>query len=1058
MSNNSHNNNINNDYTPVSHTILPEQKHQFLVNVPQMCVIGNNNNNTYQFPHQQNIHFPGYVLQPSPPNFLNVANQQQQQQLVMNTANNPLNRNGKPNFNNPYDNQQLHINGNPPVKPAASFEESNSLPQLVSQVKDQSTPVSSSGDVVSSDLRSLDNGPVISSSVKENPKPDTRIMQVPSKPINLNGTTTMLPSSVQQPENGPMLKEQAAKPTGSTKIPIKAAAVDSKDKKKKTANSKPLTQSDIDLKLLSNNIDDFKNLRELAGLIRQIEATEQVVGKNGKSNPNNTNPTDNASLDPLAKIDRVQFQNKLATLPKSKKLQLFGIAWLKKACKVAPEGHIPRNRIFAKYVTVCADHGVASLSPALFGKLIRMIYPCITIHRYGVRGQSKYHYCGITLLDNTPIGPASTAIFGGIATPNNGSIVIPTSGSSTPVHHFAHHHHNSVIGSELSNSEVSSPLRSVFDIDSSVNSPIYSATELSPVSSTSYANNNNSVGNPTDTKNIPQLSLSLPVQNAVNVNKYLGNFPIKFFPDLFPSLEAFSENDISSFILTLPPIDPYIPRNFNSDIATTLQSLYKSHCTAIFESVRYMKVKDLGKTLGSFPRSLTNPVFKLYISEPILPWLLKCDFVLFQSILKMLFKLFVKHSSDEASAQHVLNQLREIANNYSALLSESLINLPQKMVMSKVNVARKFGKLMGKIVDVCDFGWKNRKTFAMVKEVSSQKQIPESEILHDAWIKNVNTEKLINESSPLALLAGTNTFVCANLIKVFNQDIPHLIHNSKTSSIPMERIISTWLSYFAQLACHVSKSPSNPDNSNRISPELFLLTFNCLFDSALKAISRSRPTEFQALWNIKCWVCEWLDWYGELGGFLSIHGEKFFINNQDLPPDSIKQPNLMSASTSNSTTPVNAGAIRPSVGSNIEGSKKRFRTVSDVFDDDSFANSLNNMTDSSVNSFNSAETSTIAHANTENSIIMNNRVGSNNSNHQENNVTVNSAITQNETLPISVSPRKRIKLLSIDARNTINDDAVTEGKNNNVLMDQPVDLLGGYLGPEEEKELMSFLS
>ena len=209
---------------------------------------------------------------------------------------------------------------------------------------------------------------------------------------------------------------------------------------------------------------------------------------------------------------------------------------------------------------------------------------------------------------------------------------------------------------------------------------------------------------------------------------------------------------------------------------------------------------------------------------------------------------------------------------------------------------------------------------------------------------------------------------------------------------------------------------------------------------------------------MECWVCEWLDWYGELGGLLSNSGEKFFSNNQELPPDTIKQPKLMSASTSNSTTPVNAGAIRPTVGSNIEGLKKRFRTVSDVFDDDSFANSLNNMTDSSVNSFNSAETSTIAHANNENSIIMNNRVGSNNSNPQENNVTVNSAITQNETLPISVSPRKRIKLLSIDARNTINDDAVTEGKNNNVLMDQPVDLLGGYLGPEEEKELMSFLS
>lgn len=39
------------------------------------------------------------------------------------------------------------------------------------------------------------------------------------------------------------------------------------------------------------------------------------------------------------------------------------------------------------------------LNPASFGKLVRVIFPGIQTRRLGVRGESKYHYVDLCLID-----------------------------------------------------------------------------------------------------------------------------------------------------------------------------------------------------------------------------------------------------------------------------------------------------------------------------------------------------------------------------------------------------------------------------------------------------------------------------------------------------------------------------------------------------------------------------------------------------------------------------------------------------------------------------------
>ncbi|KAG4301271.1 hypothetical protein PCK1_002581 [Pneumocystis canis] len=79
--------------------------------------------------------------------------------------------------------------------------------------------------------------------------------------------------------------------------------------------------------------------------------------------------------------------------------QVFGISWLMRHCEAVPDVAVPRNRIYAHYVSICAHERIKPLNPASFGKLVRMVYPDIKTRRLGVRGQSKYHYCGMKLRD-----------------------------------------------------------------------------------------------------------------------------------------------------------------------------------------------------------------------------------------------------------------------------------------------------------------------------------------------------------------------------------------------------------------------------------------------------------------------------------------------------------------------------------------------------------------------------------------------------------------------------------------------------------------------------------
>ena len=92
----------------------------------------------------------------------------------------------------------------------------------------------------------------------------------------------------------------------------------------------------------------------------------------------------------------------LAEQNRERERQVYALLWLMKNCVSEPDSYVPRGRIFAQYAASCAQNSLKPLSQASLGKLIRSVFPHLTTRRLGMRGQSRYHYCGLRLVVDEP--------------------------------------------------------------------------------------------------------------------------------------------------------------------------------------------------------------------------------------------------------------------------------------------------------------------------------------------------------------------------------------------------------------------------------------------------------------------------------------------------------------------------------------------------------------------------------------------------------------------------------------------------------------------------------
>ncbi|CUM63276.1 uncharacterized protein PRCAT00000847001 [Priceomyces carsonii] len=506
----------------------------------------------------------------------------------------------------------------------------------------------------------------------------------------------------------------------------------------------PGEDGDLELKQLAFKASELP-LSDLAQRVKMIE--------------NEHSPDDNKYLS--------QLENH-----KERQKQIFGMVWLLKSCESSPTAVIPRNRIYARYVQVCADNSLTPLSPASFGKLIRILFSNLTTRRLGMRGQSKYHYCGIKLVG------------------------------------------------EQFNPNLSNPHSSRASPQSSYNPPIKSPSSISRL---------------------------LNLYTATDFEKKYAIPNLKYIPNLFNLVEHSLNMENMTSPLNLPSIYPYLPPDTDYDISDTLYSLYKVHCTSVFECLRYMRVKKLFSAFSNFTNILTAPVFKLYASDSVLGWIMECDLLMYTTMAKMLAKLHLQNVPDE-----VLQQLKLIASQYVDKLIGSLQSkVPKSFIMVKYHLAQQFISILSRLIKVIETGQ------SALKILSNDS---EKQAMLDDWMRLDMREIVLRE-------VHSSQRNCEALLDKIQGDFVNVF--APLSKDP------EFNGSLGPAARFLSEIPGKFPNCN---PRLFVLIATNLLTTFLREISFISGQSFGAWWIIKCWIDEYFNWMFELGGYLQ---DEFEAVNDD---------------------------------------------------------------------------------------------------------------------------------------------------------------------------------
>lgn len=389
--------------------------------------------------------------------------------------------------------------------------------------------------------------------------------------------------------------------------------------------------------------------------------------------------------------------------------QVYAFIWLMQNCISDSTSFVPRGRIFSQYASSCAKNSLKPLSQASLGKLIRSVFPNLKTRRLGMRGQSKYHYCGLRLLNDNE----------NITLNNSGSESVLSDGGRNSVDALnleANNNNPQIVETKAYSEDISSTenISSNDDGDNDSMSVISSTATIENLVTTTCAKAHSNSSDVT-------ILNSLYSENQLPL---LKDFHHVVFNNII-----INSND---FFLKFPQIPTEkLPSGIDRDIVSSLESLYYVHCNTLYQNICFLKFDEIPNCLSIFGSGGISPqMYDLFISEQLSNWISECDMITHVALVKFLSNMIINQKENKDGAKLTdtsLTRLELFAEEYQTLLSNSITDLPKLTGNKKIEVSKMFSRLLKKLILLVGV---SKKFSRAVSKMSTE---------------NVNDEKLIDK-------------------------------------------------------------------------------------------------------------------------------------------------------------------------------------------------------------------------------------------------------------------------------------------------------------------------
>ncbi|OAK94853.1 hypothetical protein IQ06DRAFT_320856 [Phaeosphaeriaceae sp. SRC1lsM3a] len=496
-----------------------------------------------------------------------------------------------------------------------------------------------------------------------------------------------------------------------------------------------------------------------------------------------------------------------------KSKQLFAMLWLRSVCRTAKTS-VPRNRVYSKYAERCGTDRVIPLNPASFGKLVRVIFPGIQTRRLGVRGESKYHYVDLALINDSDDGEDSRR---------------PSTSGAMAQHALKR---QASAGPKLDFNSIPR-----LPADSAQFPPRDNAMEST---STHYA--------ATASKGLLYTDIySAQYRSEHARTKTSYEYELKFpTPDILEAPDGLE--------IELPDITPYLPARTDPDSVQNLVAMYRTHVTSLVDAVRYCKEKQFFRLFGTFHGTLTVPVQKLFSAPELAPWIKECDWMMYQKMIRNVSQLTL-----QVAPPPVLRFLDNVAKTLHPHVTAKFAQLPMHVLEAKLEPATMFAHLLRQMLRV-----NSTAHAAAVLLTADNHRIQ----MFADWIEYVNVKRIIANELPGSCnheeVYNILTAEIRSILGPLPQDVQltsGAIHHAAypdPPADPMESVID-------RIAAFLTRLPSRFPNA---SARAVLHCVSALSGAALREITVENGRSFQGWWLTKVFVDEMGQWLASLGGFL----------------------------------------------------------------------------------------------------------------------------------------------------------------------------------------------
>ncbi|KIY71420.1 hypothetical protein CYLTODRAFT_450762 [Cylindrobasidium torrendii FP15055 ss-10] len=511
--------------------------------------------------------------------------------------------------------------------------------------------------------------------------------------------------------------------------------------------------------------------------------------------------------------------------------QIFVQQWLTANYAPYPDGNVPRQGLYFSYRRVCEQYNIPHINTATLGKAIRLCFPTIKTRRLGVRGNSKYHYCGIRpatsaeaefLQDyirksNNSAGQASVNAArmaseqADAADRSDGADDEDEEDSEGPT---------SAVGSKRNSLALSGDAIKNFSADLSDKTPTAGAV-LSQAQSQRPPAFGHQASIRRHAQADPSLSMHDPSGSGVS---YMGQSSAP---------AAVSVRDFAHF----PSIEDAVGSTSTSSqgmAAREVWGWFQDHLDALLDSFRTFRFDQFELHLRSFWSNLAGQHREVVHAPAIAGLMAKADAIVYDEILEFL-RLQMLSPIPSAS----MSSLRQFANKMEKILIVALEGYGTTFVEPKVELGARFGHLALRYLDIYQV------IQALNTVLTNPKQLQE---MRRSWTK-VDFESVRNQS---ALVCNCRH---EDLVQLLEVEFVTLMDALSKSNEPVREVMS-----WADKCCDrlMGRTMANGEDRGTMSSRSVLIRWGYVTSQVMRDLTIRSDPAFGAFQILKLFLDDWI--------------------------------------------------------------------------------------------------------------------------------------------------------------------------------------------------------